>query len=400
MILNLSQKLIDTSLKQHINGRRTELVSDERSGLYIELRDTSKGEGTFYLRYKDSNNKSCHYRIGRTNEVSLADARKKVVEFKASLIHGVVAAPPALVSKKDEMTLNELWVEYFEFAKSTKRSWKRDEQLWRIRIQPRLGHLKLSEITVKQIQILMMEIRKEGLSAATADHHGQLLRRLSRQAVKWNYLDVSFANGIQLYHEFNQVNNIPDDEQLQKLFHVLQTDENRQICLLVQFLLMTGARRGEAVNMKFTDISIEQKLWTVPHLSSKSKRPRSIPLNDSALEVLAQIERKPDDIYVFANPETGKPFVSVFKPWDRIRTQAGMPTLRMHDLRHAYASMCVNNGCTIYEVSQLLGHADTRVTQRYAHLSTSTMLNAANSVTRKLSTLMPKLLVDKSREAA
>lgn len=254
MILNLSQKLIDTSLKQHINGRRTELVSDERSGLYIELRDTSKGEGTFYLRYKDSNNKSCHYRIGRTNEVSLADARKKVVEFKASLIHGVVAAPPALVSKKDEMTLDALWGEYYDFAKSTKRSWKRDEQLWRIRIKPRMGHLKLSEITVKQIQKLMMDVRSEGLSGASADHHGQLMRRLGNMAVKWGYLDVNFARGIQLYHEFNMVENIPDDAQLQKLLQVLQTDENREICLLVQFLLMTGARRSEAINMKFTDI--------------------------------------------------------------------------------------------------------------------------------------------------
>lgn len=399
MILNLTQKLIDTNLKQYVNGRRIELVSDERSGLYIELRDTSKEVGTYYLRFKDRTNKSCHQKLGRTNEISLADARKKVVEFKAKLANGVDTTIPE-ASKKEDMTLDALWVEYFDFAKSTKRSWKRDEQLWRIRIQPRLGHLKLSEITVRQIQTLMMDIRKEGLSGASADHHGQLMRRLSRQAVKWNYLDVSFANGIQLYHEFNQVNNIPNDVQLQKLLNVLQTDENRQICLLIQFLLMTGARRGEAVNMKFTDVSIEQKLWTVPHLSSKSKRPRSIPLNESALAVLAQIDRQPNDVYVFANPETGKPFVSVFKPWDRIRTQAGMPNLRMHDLRHAYASMCVNNGYTIYEVSQLLGHADTRVTQRYAHLSSSTMLNAANSITRKLSALMPKLLVDKSREAA
>ena len=266
MILNLTQKLIDTSLKEYINGRRTELVSDERSGLYIELRDTSKGEGTFYLRYKDSTNKSCHHRIGRTNEISLAEARKKVVEFKASLINGVVVAPApvAEVSKKDEMTLNALWVEYYDFAKSTKRSWKRDEQLWRIRIKPRMGHLKLSEITVKQIQKLMMDVRTEGLSGASADHHGQLMRRLGNMAVKWGYLDVNFAQGIQLYHEFNMVENIPDDAQLQKLLQVLQTDENREICLLIQFLLMTGARRGEAVNMKFTDISIEQKLWTVP----------------------------------------------------------------------------------------------------------------------------------------
>lgn len=399
MILNLTQKLIDNDLQRYINGRRTELVSDERTGLYIELRNTSKGDGTYYLRYKDASGKTTHQKLGRTTEISLTEARKKVAELKAEISTGTSLKGPQPV-KKGEMTLDQLWVEYYDFAKSTKRSYRRDEQLYRIRIKKRFGHLKLSEITVRQIQTLMMDVRKEGLSASSADHHGQMMRRLGTMAVKWGYLDVNFAQGIELYHEFNEVNNIPTDEQLQKLLNVLQSDENREISLLVQFLLMTGARRGEAINLKFTDVSIEQRMWTVPYQSSKSKRTRHIPLNDSALEILAQIEKKPGVDYVFANPETGKPFVSVFKPWNRIRTNAGLPKLRMHDLRHAYASMCVNNGCTIYEVSQLLGHADTRVTQRYAHLSKTTMLNAANSVTRKLSSLMPKLLEDKSQEAA
>lgn len=399
MIINLTQKLIDNDLELYVNGRRTELVSDERTGLYIELRNSSKGDGTYYLRYKDSNGKTTHQKIGRTTEITLNEARKKVIQFKDELSNGASLKSPT-TPKMGEITLDQLWVEYYDFAKSTKRSAKRDEQLYRLRIKKRFGHLKLTEITVRQIQTLMMDIRKEGLSAASADHHGQMMRRLGTMAVKWGYLDVNFARGIELYHEFNEVNNIPTDEELQKLLNVLQADTNREISLLVQFLLMTGARRSEAINMKFTDVSIEQRMWTVPYQSSKSKRTRHIPLNDSALEILAQIERKPGIDYVFANPNTGKPFVSVFKPWNRIRTNAGLPKLRMHDLRHAYASMCVNNGCTIYEVSQLLGHADTRVTQRYAHLSKSTMLNAASSVSRKLTSLMPKLLEDKSQEAA
>jgi integrase len=104
--------------------------------------------------------------------------------------------------------------------------------------------------------------------------------------------------------------------------------------------------------------------------------------------VLKQINRKESDVYVFTNAKTNKPFVNVFKPWDRIRSKAGLPQLRLHDLRHMYATYCVNNGCTIFEVSQLLGHADTRVSQRYSHLSTTTMLTAANSVSEKLSKFM------------
>lgn len=400
MIINLTQKLIDTSLKQYVNGRRTELVSEERSGLYIELRDTSTEVGTYYLRFKNSTKKSCHQKLGRTNEISLADARAKVIEFKAALANGT-DAKSLQVLKKGDMLLDALWTEYLDFAKSTKRSWVRDEQLYRIRIKPMMGHLKLSEITLRLIQTLMMNIRKEGLSGASADHHGQLMRRMGNLAVKWGYLDINFARGIELYHEFNEVNNIPTDEQFQNLIHVLNTDENRPICLLVLFLIYSGCRLNEALSAQWKNVSLQNRVLTVPHESSKSKRPRSIVLGDAAMNVLKQIDRKESDVYVFTNAKTQKPFVNVFKPWSRIRAKAGLSSFRLHDARHVFSSYAVDNGCTIYEVSQLLGHADTRVTQRYAKLSSTTMLSAANSVSQKLSSLMrPKLVVDNSQEAA
>lgn len=386
-IVKLTQSFIASELQCPAGLRRTEYVSDERSGLYIEVRSVNQQQGTFYYRFKDANGKTCHTKIGRTTEISLAEARKKVMLLKLEIADGKDSNNVKAV-KKGDMLLDALWTEYFDFAKSTKRSWKRDEQLWRIRIQPRFGHLKLSEVTLRQIQTLMMDIRKEGLSGASADHHGQLMRRLGNMAVKWGYLDVNFARGIQLYHEFNGVENIPDDKQLQKLINVLNTDDNRPISQLVLYLLSTGCRLNEALSAQWKNVSIQNKLWTVPHESSKSKRPRTIPLNDSALAILQQIDRKETDVYVFTNAKTNKPFVNVFKPWNRIRTQAGLPQLRLHDLRHMYATFCVNNGCTIFEVSQLLGHADTRVSQRYSHLSTSTMLTAANSVSQKLSGFM------------
>jgi integrase len=386
-IVKLTQSFIASELKCPAGLRRTEFVSDERSGLYIEVRNTNKNESTYYWRSKNSAGKTCHTKLGRTTEISLADARKKVMELKLEISNSS-DSNKAKVVKKGDMLLNDLWTEYFDFAKSTKRSWKRDEQLWRIRIQPRFGHLKLSEITLRLIQTMMMDIRKEGLSGASADHHGQLMRRLGNMAVKWGYIDVNFARGIQLYHEFNGVENIPDDKQLQKLINVLNTDDNRPISQLVLYLLSTGCRLNEALSAQWKNVSIQNKLWTVPHESSKSKRPRTIPLNDSALSILKLIDRKETDTYVFTNAKTQKPFVNVFKPWNRIRTKAGLPQLRLHDLRHMYATFCVNNGCTIFEVSQLLGHADTRVSQRYSHLNTSTMLTAANSVSKKLSGFM------------
>jgi site-specific recombinase XerD len=89
------------------------------------------------------------------------------------------------------------------------------------------------------------------------------------------------------------------------------------------------------------------------------------------------------DDFIFANPSTGKPFSSFFYSWDKARTNAGMPDLRVHDLRHSFASFLVNAGRSIYEVKELLGHADIKTTSRYAHLSQES-LKAAVSVVPKL----------------
>jgi integrase len=82
----------------------------------------------------------------------------------------------------------------------------------------------------------------------------------------------------------------------------------------------------------------------------------------------------------------------IHKVWQKIRKEAGLPWLRLHDLRHNFASMLVNSGRTLYEVQQILGHSDSKVTERYAHLSTATLQDAANSV----GTYLDKALAEKT----
>jgi integrase len=374
-------------LKCPAGKRSAEFCDSQVKGLYLLVSDT--GNQTFFGRTK-VDGKTTHKKLGNPSTMSLASARAEVTRLKAeqSTLGHQSATSPAL-KKKEDMTLGDLWVEYYDFAQTTvPRSVKRLEQLWRIRIQPRFGHMKLCEISLRDIQSFMMDLRKEGLSAATSDYHAALLRRLGNMAVRWNYIDTNFTKGIQLYHEFNGVENVLNDAQLQKLLSVLHTDSNRPICLLALLLLSSGMRLNEALSAQWKNVSIENRIWTVPRELSKSKRQRNVVLSDSALEIIQQIDRKESDVYVFTNRKTNKPFVNVFKPWSRIRTKAGVPFLRLHDLRHMYATYCVNNGRSIFEVSQLLGHADTRTTIRYSHLSAKTLLEAANSVTTKMTDVM------------
>ena len=103
-----------------------------------------------------------------------------------------------------------------------------------------------------------------------------------------------------------------------------------------------------------------------------------MPLNDSALEVLQQLDTEGSFDHLFVNRQTAKPYGTIMKVWSRLRKSASLPHMRIHDLRHMYASFLVNSGRTLYEVQQILGHSDPSVTQRYAHLSSESLQEAAN----------------------
>jgi integrase len=385
-VIKLNANTLHT-LKCPHGKSRAEFCDSEVRGLYLLVSD--KGQRTFFWRTK-VDGKTTHRKIGRISEITLADARAEVKHLKEEQAQSAGQGNLSVdVMNKASMTMNDLWEEYYPFAQSTiPRSATRLEQLWRIRIQPFCGHMKLRDIKLRQVQAFMMDLRKEGLSGATADYHAALLRRMGNIAVRWGYLDVSFAKGIQLYHEYNVVENILTDEQLKNLLEILHTDSNRPICQLALFLLSTGARLSTALKARWYDINETNKLWTIPAANAKSKRQCTIPLSDSALEVLKQIDRKEGDVYVFTNRKTGTRYKNTFKPWDRIRNKAGLPFLRSHDLRHCFATYCVNNGRSLYEVSKLLTHTDIRSSSRYSHLSQKTLLEASNSVSSKISDVM------------
>ena len=156
--------------------------------------------------------------------------------------------------------------------------------------------------------------------------------------------------------------------------------------MAIKFLLFTGARVNEALNARWTDIDRASRTWSVSATNNKSKQRRSIPLNDAAMAVLDELntEGDPEWLFVSCYDDGKQRMTTINKVWRQIRQDAGLPWLRLHDLRHNFASMLVNSGRTLYEVQQILGHSDSKVTERYAHLSTATLQDAANSASRYL----------------
>lgn len=351
-------------------------VADE-PGLFVECRASQTATPTWYLRQKNDRGTNSYTKLGTTKELTLAQARKRARDLKAA--H--VLAPKTIAANKVPQSCITLDVfmheHYMPHAVSHKRSAKRDEQLYRLHIAPVFKDTPLNEISRREVDVLHRALRKKQ-SAASADHCVKLMRRALNLAMQWEFIEKNVLKGFKLFMEDNQVENYLDDEQLERLLQVLQTDSNRRVCLILMFLLSTGARLNEGLTATWENINVERGVWKVDASLSKSKKSRSIPLNDSALWVLKQLKSEGQSQYLFPSPVTGKPYTAITRAWYRLRKKAGVK-IRIHDLRHSFASFLVSRGRTLFEVQQILGHSDPKVTMRYAHLSDKMLREAANA---------------------
>lgn len=133
----------------------------------------------------------------------------------------------------------------------------------------------------------------------------------------------------------------------------------------LRLLLLTGARLREIIHLEWDWVDIERQIVNLPD-SKTGQRP--LFLNPAAVELLAGIPRVPDSRFVIAGDEPGQPLRDLQGPWRRIRKLAGIERVRIHDLRHTFASLAASSGASLPMIGKLLGHTQPRTTQRYAHL--------------------------------
>lgn len=386
MLVTLNADLLTNGLKVPPGKRRIEYVdAGGPAGLYLEVRASSEGEGTFWMRYRrKADNRMMHHKIGRTTEISLVDARRMAKRLRAEVVLG---GDPrgAILAKKNIPTYEEFMRDsYFPYIEVRKKSHKRDEQLWRVHVRDRLGKKRLTEITRLHVQSVQTAMVEQGLAPATANHGAKLIRSSLALACQWNLLEKNPAARIPMLFEDNKIQRILDDAELARLLHILRTDRNQCVCRIVMFLLSTGCRLNEVLAATWAEVDIERRIFVVRALNSKNKRLRSVPLNDSALDVLNSLATKSAAGPVFVSPRTGLAFTTIAKQFDRIRKAAGLPKFRIHDCRHFFASALVSSGRTLFETQQILGHSSPLVTMRYAHLSTKALQEAANSASIKI----------------
>jgi integrase len=267
------------------------------------------------------------------------------------------------------------------YVKSYKKSWDTDESMIRNHIVTKLGELHMGSISPPDIAVFVETMRAQDYALGTCNRALVLLRYGYELAIRWKVQGVESnpVKEIKNLKDDNRIERFLSNEQTIRLLDAVRQSESEMLQYIVLFLIYTGARKREALDAKWQDIDWDQKSWRIP--KTKSGRARHVPLSKGAVDLIASVPRFEGCPYFLPNPQTYLPFVSIYHAWNTARTSVGLADVRIHDLRHSFASFLINAGRSIYEVQKILGHTQISTTQRYSHLSQETLIDAADAVT-------------------
>jgi integrase len=355
---------------------KTDYYDEGVTGFVLETR--SSGRKTYYLRYQDQAGRQRQYKIGRHEDVKFADAKKAAEKYRSEVVLG--GDPGAKKALARAVPLyRELSDMHLADAKTHQRSYSTTAMYVRRHIVPRWGKLRVSEIDGRAVAQWLADKRAEGLAPATVEKLRVLLGRSFELGLRWGVVgcDRNPTRGISRKPLNNARERYLTAEEAARLREAVAASQNKQLQHIVGLLLLTGARVRELLDARWEHIDVERSAWLIP--TSKTGKPRHVPLSTAALAIVALLPRFKECPWLIPNPETLMPFVSIKHGWQRAIRVAKLPGLRIHDLRHSAASFMVNSGVDLFAVGKVLGHASYQSTQRYSHLANATLLAAVEA---------------------
>ncbi|CAH0540915.1 site-specific integrase [Vibrio marisflavi] len=254
----------------------------------------------------------------------------------------------------------------------------------------------IADINAWEIQKWVAERRKLGRATSTINYSLGRLKAALNRAVEWDVIDSHNLDKIKVTREDNTRTRYLSNQEEAALFQAIKDRDQRirdnrisgnkhrsarrqypsfdglrfvdYIEPLILTAMHTGVRKGELLSLTWNDVWFEQRYLTVRAENAKSKKRRTIPLNDTILDVLTTWRsQNPEAEHVFISQNI--PLTDVKKPWLRLMKESGIENFRFHDLRHHFASKLVMAGVDLNTVRELLGHSDLKMTLRYAHLA-------------------------------
>jgi integrase len=372
------------------------------------VRVTKAGARAFILNYRAAGRER-RITIGSYPDWKTTPARDQAKELKKRIDigedpmgtrHALRAAP----------TMDEL-ADRFEEEHITKRraaTEKDYKSILKLYIRPELGKLKVADIRHSDIERLHAKITKK--APYRANRTVAVLSKMFSLAIKWEYRLDNPARGIERAPEEKRERFLTPAE-IERLAGVLATHKEKVTANAIRLLLLTGARKGEMLSAMWSEFDLDTGVWVKPSAHTKTKKEHRVPLSAPAIMLLTEMkavaQKKLDEenrTRASKAPEKklgcvfpgdrGEPLTAPWKAWVSICRQADLayeapkldakgkpvtdkdgnpitvwhPTVRIHDLRHTYASILASSGLSLPIIGRLLGHTQAATTQRYAHL--------------------------------
>ena len=334
------------------------------------------GRKTYCIQYRNQDRTLKRLKIGVHGVISPEEARDLAKKQLGSLAHG---KDPAMV--KDEVrkspSITALADEYIDRHASKKRpkSLYEDKNLLNKLILPAIGSYSVARISRRDLEDLHGRLER---TPYQANRVIALLSKMFSLAISWGWRDDNPAIGIKKYQEEKRDRWLNKDE-LSRLWAVLDKYDTHPTSYLFKLLLLTGARKGEAMMATWDQFDLENGVWTKPSHLTKQKKKEHLPLSDKTVSLLKRLKdlNNPGSSYLFPGRVAGQPIKEIKTFWKKVLKEASLENVRVHDLRHTHASHLVSSGLSLSVVGKLLGHTQAATTQRYAHLADEALRDAA-----------------------
>ncbi|HQT03355.1 MAG TPA: tyrosine-type recombinase/integrase [Thiotrichales bacterium] len=385
----LTQTFVDSVVCES-NKSKIDYFDTKLNGLLLKV--LPSGKKNYYLRFKNERGVVVEKRLSNMDAsvIKLAEARTMAQTILSQIAVGDNPFEAIAELKRVPTIESFIMDSYLPFVKGYKRSWNTDWSLIKNHILPAFGDKHMDELTKRDVIAFIGRYRATH-AAASVNRILILLRYIFNCATRWDTVGVKSnpTTGIPLLEENNKNERYLSQDEAKRLFEAVQRSDNKMMQYIIPMLILTGTRKREVLDAKWSEFDFERRIWRIG--MSKSGKARHVPMSDGVIKLLQSVPRIEDCEWVFANPKTKLPFDNVFCSWDTARKRAGLADVRIHDLRHSFASFLVNGGRSLYEVQKILGHTQIKTTQRYAHLANDTLLDAANQVSKlvPLANVMP-----------
>lgn len=271
---------------------------------------------------------------------------------------------------------------YLPHMRLRKRSWTVDARLASRFIYPTFGNREIRNIRAIEVERWLDRLTNK-LAPSSCNRVLAVFKTICSLAVRQGIVPASASpcSGVfSLKLQTPRERYLSPDEAV-RLMTILEQSE-RQEAQALRLLLLTGARKSEILKARWENVHLDLHMISVP--ISKSGKTRYIFLSDAARDILAGLKSRGKSPWLFPGRSSRKPISDIFAYWKEVRDELNLADVRIHDLRHTFASFLVNAGHTLYEAQKMLGHADPRTTMRYAHLGQDALVTAAETVSKLL----------------